>query len=99
MSETPLLDWSPFSVISGGQSNTGIAPSHDRMYVYARTGNAGRKGNFKARKNFVLDITSASDLSDLCFSQDCFPDNTAIIKSELATIRIAVASTLPLYML
>lgn len=57
-----------------------------------------RKGNFKARKNFVLDITSTDDLSNLCFSQECFPDNTAIIKSELAKIRIAVASALPLYM-
>lgn len=31
--------------------------------------------------------------------KECFPDNTALIKSELAKIRIAVASPLPVYLL
>lgn len=58
-----------------------------------------KKGKFKARKNFILDILHVDELAEKCYGQEDFPNNTALIKSELAKIRIAVASPLEAYLL
>lgn len=84
-------DWERSGVSSLGRVKRKYTDRQDSAYT--------KEGNFKARKNFVLDITKSSDLVESCFDSDCFPDNTAIIKSELTNIRIAVASPLPLYLL
>lgn len=84
-------DWERSGVSSLGRVKWNYIDHEDQSY--------NKTGSFKARKNFVLDIMSADDLADYCFSQPSFVKNTAIIKSELAKIGIAVASLLPLYLL
>lgn len=56
-------------------------------------------GSFKARKNFVLDLMTTEDLAQYCLGESAHIHNVAIIKSELAKIRIAVSSPLALYLL
>lgn len=84
-------DWEKSGVSSMGRVKWRYTDKEDPSY--------SKESSFKARKNFVLDITASDELVETCFGADSFPDNTAIIKSKLAKIRIRVASPLPLYLL
>lgn len=58
-----------------------------------------KSGSFKARKNFILDTVPVEELNRACLCKEDHTHNVALVKSELAKIRIAVSSPLELYLL
>lgn len=86
-----LGEWDRSGVSSFGRVE-GLYIDHDDK-------NYEKKRSFKACKNFFIDIMNSYKLKAKCFSAEAFVENAAIIKSELAKIRMAAASPLPLYLL
>lgn len=87
-----LRDW----LERGDWERSGSA-SFGRVDYEITTSDGVKKGHFKARKNILMDVTHFTDLySRVTTYSD--QENKAIIKSELAKIRIAVASPLETYL-
>lgn len=95
-----IVDLQSFIMIGdwerSGASSIGRIPW---SYIDQEDPEYNKSGVFKARKNLVLDVMEASELAEECLSKREHVKNTAIIKSELAKIRIAVASPLEVYLL
>lgn len=58
----------------------------------------GKHGKFKARKNLLIDVWQLDDIIEAVRKYGPKQANEALIKSELAKIRIAVASPLEVYL-
>lgn len=84
-------DWERSGASSIGRVKWSYKDEKDPAY--------NRSGTFKARKNFVLDLFTVEEVASMCLDAYEHVDNVAIIKSELAKIRIAVASPIQLYLL
>lgn len=79
-------------VVSGEWSTSG-ASSIGRVEVE----HLGNTESFKARKNFVPDVSNLDDIYQICLTWNK-QENYSIIKSELGKVRMAVASDLPMYL-
>lgn len=64
-------DWERSGASSIGEVNWKYTDQEDGQY--------STMGFFKARKNFVLDLMTAKELANKCFSEPCFKENVAKI--------------------
>lgn len=56
------------------------------------------EGTFKARKNMLLDVYTPDELYEIAQAWDGKLHNTAIVKNELGKVRLAVASSIEMYL-
>lgn len=92
------IDETFLSFIRAGRWERAGSSSIGRVEIsFVTDGKLARK-RFKSRKNFLLDLYTAESLYNRCLAMT-EQANTALIKSELGKIRIAVASPVEHYLM